>query len=97
MIDLDELLEVDGPVILVDVPDLEFLWPDNLPERRSQCTETVPPCWGDISCWRMSWRGRRPCPETPPIIDNVTEVFMFTAALSQVVVLSNPPTCVVVG
>jgi hypothetical protein len=32
MIDLDELLRIAGPVILVDVPGLEFLWPDNLPE-----------------------------------------------------------------
>jgi hypothetical protein len=32
MIDLDELLKIDGPVILVDVSDLKFLWPDNLSE-----------------------------------------------------------------
>jgi hypothetical protein len=32
MIDLDELLRIVEPVILVDVPDLEFLWSDNLPE-----------------------------------------------------------------
>jgi hypothetical protein len=32
MIDLDELLRIAGPVILVDVPDLEFLWPNNLPK-----------------------------------------------------------------
>jgi hypothetical protein len=43
MIDLDELLEIVGPVILVDVPSLEFLWLDNLPERWSQSTKTVPP------------------------------------------------------
>jgi hypothetical protein len=42
MIELDELLGVAGPVILVDVPDLEFLWPDNLPERWSQSTEIAP-------------------------------------------------------
>jgi hypothetical protein len=54
MIDLDELLRIVGPVILVDVPNLEFLWPNNLPERWSQSTETVPPGWGDISRWRTS-------------------------------------------
>jgi hypothetical protein len=43
MIDLDELLGIAGPIILIDVPDLEFLWPDNLLERWSQSTETTPP------------------------------------------------------
>jgi hypothetical protein len=32
MIDLDDLLGIARPAILVDVADLEFLWPDNLPE-----------------------------------------------------------------
>jgi hypothetical protein len=32
MINLDEFLGIVGLVILVDVPDLEFLWPDNMPE-----------------------------------------------------------------
>jgi hypothetical protein len=32
MVDLDELLEIAGAIILVDVPDLEFIWPNNLPE-----------------------------------------------------------------
>jgi hypothetical protein len=32
MINLDEFLGIVGLVILVDVPDLEFLWPDNVPE-----------------------------------------------------------------
>jgi hypothetical protein len=41
MIELDELLV--GPVILVNVPDLEFLWLDNLPKRWSQSMETTPP------------------------------------------------------
>jgi hypothetical protein len=43
MIDLDELLMIVGPVILVDVSDFELLWPDNLPERWSQSTEIAPP------------------------------------------------------
>jgi hypothetical protein len=43
MIDLDELFEIAGPIILVDVPNLEFLWLDNLPEWWSQSTKTVPP------------------------------------------------------
>jgi hypothetical protein len=29
MIDLDELLGIAGPIILVDVSGLEFLWLDN--------------------------------------------------------------------
>jgi hypothetical protein len=33
----------------------------------------------------------------PPIVDDVAEVFMVSAALSQVVVLSNMPLHVVVG
>jgi hypothetical protein len=32
MIDLDELLGIAGPVILVNVLGFEFLWLDNLPE-----------------------------------------------------------------
>jgi hypothetical protein len=32
MVDLDELLRIAGAIILVDVLDLEFIWPDNLPE-----------------------------------------------------------------
>jgi hypothetical protein len=32
VIDLDELFRIIGPVILIDVFDLELLWPDNLPE-----------------------------------------------------------------
>jgi hypothetical protein len=43
MIDLDELFEIAGPIILVDVPNLEFLWLDNLPEWWSQSTKTAPP------------------------------------------------------
>jgi hypothetical protein len=39
MIDLDELLRITGPIILVDVPGLEFIWLDNLPEQWSQSTE----------------------------------------------------------
>jgi hypothetical protein len=33
MIDLDELLGITGPIIFVDVPDLEYLWPLDLPTR----------------------------------------------------------------
>jgi hypothetical protein len=43
MVDLDELLGIAGTIILVDMPDLEFFWLDNLPERWSQSTETTPP------------------------------------------------------
>jgi hypothetical protein len=43
MIDLDELFGIPEPVILVNVPDFEFLWLDNLPERWSQSTKTAPP------------------------------------------------------
>jgi hypothetical protein len=43
MIDLDELFKIAGLIILVDVPNLEFLWLDNLPERWSQGTKTAPP------------------------------------------------------
>jgi hypothetical protein len=43
MIDLDELLRIARPVILVDLSNFELLWPDNLPERWSQSTETAPP------------------------------------------------------
>jgi hypothetical protein len=32
MVDLDELLRIARAIILVDVSDLELLWPDNLPE-----------------------------------------------------------------
>jgi hypothetical protein len=32
MVDLDELLRIVGAIILVDMPDLEFIWLDNLPE-----------------------------------------------------------------
>jgi hypothetical protein len=35
MIDLDELLGIAGPVILVDVSYLELFWPDNLSEQWS--------------------------------------------------------------
>jgi hypothetical protein len=43
MIDLDEFLKIVGPIILVDVPGLEFFWLDNLPELWSHSTETTPP------------------------------------------------------
>jgi hypothetical protein len=32
MIDLDELLMIAEAIILIDVSDLELVWPDNLPE-----------------------------------------------------------------
>jgi hypothetical protein len=40
---MDELLRIVGSIILVDVPGLEFLWPDNLPKRWSQSTKIAPP------------------------------------------------------
>jgi hypothetical protein len=43
MIDLDELLGIARPVILVDVPGLKFLCLDNVPEQWSQSAETTPP------------------------------------------------------
>jgi hypothetical protein len=43
MIDLDELLGIAGAIILVDVPGLEFIWPNNVSERWSQSTKIVPP------------------------------------------------------
>jgi hypothetical protein len=43
MVGLDELLGVAGSIILVDMPDLEFIWPDNLLEQWIQSMETVPP------------------------------------------------------
>jgi hypothetical protein len=43
MIDLDEFFGIAGPVILVNVLNLEFLWPDDLLEWRSQSTKTTPP------------------------------------------------------
>jgi hypothetical protein len=43
MIDLDELFGIAGPIILIDVPSLEFLWPDDLPEWWSQSMKTAPP------------------------------------------------------
>jgi hypothetical protein len=43
MIELDELIGIDGPIILVEVSNPEFLWPDNLLEGWSQSMETVPP------------------------------------------------------
>jgi ABC-type phosphate transport system auxiliary subunit len=43
MVDLDELLRIVGVIILVDVLGLKFIWPDILPERGSQSTETAPP------------------------------------------------------
>jgi hypothetical protein len=42
MIDMDELFGITGPIILVNVPSLEFLWPDDLPEWWSQSIETAP-------------------------------------------------------
>jgi hypothetical protein len=41
--------------------------------------------------------GRRSHPEMPPIIDDVAEVGVIMTTLSQLVVLSYPSTCVVVG
>jgi hypothetical protein len=35
--------------------------------------------------------------ETPPIINDVAEVFVVLTALSQVAILSNPPTRIIVG
>jgi hypothetical protein len=32
MVNLDELLGIAGAIILVDMPGLEFIWPDNLPK-----------------------------------------------------------------
>jgi hypothetical protein len=43
MVGLDELLRVAGAIILVDMPDLEFIWLDNLLEQWIQSTKTVPP------------------------------------------------------
>jgi hypothetical protein len=57
MVDLNELLRVAGAIILVDMPDLEFIWVNNLPERWSQSTETTLPD-GVTSLARVSWRGQ---------------------------------------
>jgi hypothetical protein len=43
VIDLDEHFGIAGPIILVDMLSLEFLWPDNLPEWWCQSMETTPP------------------------------------------------------
>jgi hypothetical protein len=43
MIDLNELFDIARFIIFVDVPTLEFLWPDDLPEQCSQSTKTAPP------------------------------------------------------
>jgi hypothetical protein len=43
MINLDELFRIARPIILVDVPSLEFLWSDTLPEWWSQSMKTTPP------------------------------------------------------
>jgi hypothetical protein len=43
MIDLDEFFRIVEPIILVNVPNLKFLWPDDLPEWWSQSTEITPP------------------------------------------------------
>jgi hypothetical protein len=43
MVNLDELLRIAGAIIFVDMPSLEFIWPDNLPERWSQILEIAPP------------------------------------------------------
>jgi hypothetical protein len=32
MVDLDEVLEIAGAIILVDVSGVALFWPDNLPE-----------------------------------------------------------------
>jgi hypothetical protein len=97
VVDLDELFGVAESVILVDVPNLEFFWPDDLSEWWSQSTKTAPPRWGDISHWRTSWRGRRSHPKTPPIADDVAEVITIAAILSHPAVLSYPPMCIIVG
>jgi hypothetical protein len=35
VIDLDELFGIARTIIFVDMPSLEFLWPDDLPEQCS--------------------------------------------------------------
>jgi hypothetical protein len=42
VVDLDEFLYIAGAVIFVNVPSLELLWPDELPERCSQGKKTAP-------------------------------------------------------
>jgi hypothetical protein len=97
MIELDELFKIVGPIILINVPNLKLLGLDDMPKWWSQSTKIVPPWWGDISHWRLSWRGRQSHLETPPIIDDVAEVIAIIAALSQLVVLSYLPMRAVVG
>jgi hypothetical protein len=41
MIDMDEPFRIARPIILVDVPSLEFLWADDLSEWWSQVMETA--------------------------------------------------------
>jgi hypothetical protein len=43
VIDLDALFRVAGSVIYVNVPSLEFLWPDDLLEWWSQGMKITPP------------------------------------------------------
>jgi hypothetical protein len=43
MVDMDELFGIAGLVILVDVPGLKLLGPDDLPQWWSQSTKTAPP------------------------------------------------------
>jgi hypothetical protein len=43
VVDLDKLLKIVVAIILIDVPGLEFIWPDNLPERWSQSMKITLP------------------------------------------------------
>jgi hypothetical protein len=43
MIDLDEFYGFVGPIILVDVPNLEFFWLGDVPKWWSQSTKTTLP------------------------------------------------------
>jgi hypothetical protein len=54
-----------------------------------------PPQWCGSSYWRVPWRGRRPCPKTPSVIDDIAEVITTTFSLPAV--LSYPSMHVIVG
>jgi hypothetical protein len=97
VVDLDEFFGVTEVIILVDQPRVEFIGPDNLPElgARAQNAPLLDGvgartcelrCGGDVlALWHFF------------VIDDVAGVTWISTIFTLPIVLSYPPTSIIVG
>jgi hypothetical protein len=99
VVDPNELFGVDGVIIHVERHRLELVRLGNLPELGCQVTKRVPPEWSGGSHMRAPARGggRRPCPVTSYVVNDVAEVSWIVIIFALPMVLSYPLMSIIVS